>query len=272
MHVADLATVTDAALFGGKAAQLGAALRASLPVPGGFAIDADGVLAIVQGDSEAEEKVRGAFASLVGWVAVRSSGIGEDGVVASFAGQHETKLNLATADAVIAAVKVVWQSGHAPSARAYRERLGIAGDPRVGVVVQRLIDSECAGVLFTRNPITGADERLIEAAWGLGEVVVQGLVTPDQYRIARDGSVLARVAGHKDLAIVRAKDGGIEERDVAIGRVDALCLDDARLAALHRVAARCEEVFGGAQDLEWAFDAAGLWLLQRRPLTRFAPR
>jgi hypothetical protein len=70
-------------------------------------------------------------------------------------------------------------------AQAYRQRLGIAGGPRMGIVVQRLVPAHCAGVIFTRNPITGADERVIEAAWGLGEAVVAGLVTPDRYHIAR---------------------------------------------------------------------------------------
>ena len=96
------------------------------------------------------------------------------------------------------------------------------------MVVQQLVDADCAGVLFTRNPLDGADELVIEAAWGLGEAVVAGLVTPDRFRVARDGTVLERVAGAKDLAVTLAPDGGTEEVAISGERVRALCLGDSR--------------------------------------------
>ena len=138
------------------------------------------------------------------------------------------------------------------------------------MVVQQLVDADCAGVLFTRNPLDGADELVIEAAWGLGEAVVAGLVTPDRFRVARDGTVLERVAGAKDLAVTLAPDGGTEEVAISGERVRALCLDDGQLAALARLAERCGRVFAGARDLEWAFTGDELHLLQCRAVTRAA--
>ena len=128
-------------------------------------------------------------------LAVRSSAVGEDSEEASFAGQHLTCLNVRSAADGVAAVAAIWRSAHSDSALAYRRRLGLTDSPRIAVVVQQLVDADCAGVLFTRNPLDGADELVVEAAWGLGEAVVAGLVTPDRFRVARDGTVLERVAG-----------------------------------------------------------------------------
>jgi pyruvate,water dikinase len=266
-----LSDVNDEAAHGGKAAQLGAALRAGLPVPPGFAIGHEHVDAIAATDAHsAPPDIAEAFASLGGPVAVRSSAVGEDGGGASFAGQHATVLGVTCARTLLAAIRKVRESAHAPSAIAYRKRLGVSGTPRMGIVVQRLIDAEKAGVLFTRNPLSGDDERVIEAAWGLGEIVVAGLVTPDRYRIARDGSVIERAAGEKDIAIRLHRDGATHETPVPEHQINALCLDDGELAALHHLALRCEGHVAGPQDLEFAFEAGQLYLLQRRAITRTA--
>src|SRR5204862_1333121 len=119
-----------------------------------------------------------------------------------------------------------------------------------------------------RNPIDGADERMIEATWGLGEAVVQGLVIPDRYRLSRAGDVLERTAGVKDRAVRATADGGTIEVDVEGELVDTLCLDDGDLAELGALASGCEKYFGGACDIEWAFEQEGLRLLQCRPVTR----
>jgi pyruvate,water dikinase len=140
----------------------------------------------------------------------------------------------------------------------------------VGVVLQQLVDADCAGVLFTRNPMDGTDELVVEASWGLGEAVVAGLVTPDRFRVARDGTVLERVAGDKDLAITLAPDGGTKQVAIADERVRALCLDNRRLAALARLADDCQRVFAGPRDIEWAFAGNVLNLLQCRAVTRTA--
>ena len=137
----------------------------------------------------------------------------------------------------------------------------------MGVVIQHLVQADVAGVLFTRHPITGADERVIEASWGLGEAVVSGLVTPDNYRVLRGGQVLEKTAGDKDI-MLRWKDGRTSECEVHADLVSAHCLDDARLALLDALATRCESMFPGAHDIEFAFEGPSLYLLQRRAITR----
>jgi pyruvate,water dikinase len=252
--------------LGGKAVQLGAALRAGLPVPAGVALPHRDVV-----DAAAiREQLGVALATLGGLVAVRSSAVGEDSATASFAGQHATVLGVRDLDGLEAAVAEVVASAHAPSALAYRAKLGLDPTPRMGVVVQTLVRADVAGVLFSRHPITGADERVIEATWGLGEAVVQGLVTPDGVRMARGGRVLARTIGDKDLAIRWSDRGGTEEVAVDDDRIAIPCLDDSMLADLERLTSRCEALFGGTQDLEFAFEAGALYLLQRRAITRGA--
>src|SRR4051794_29299694 len=138
---------------------------------------------------------------LGGPLAVRSSAVDEDGADASFAGQHLTLLNVPSAADLSPALREIWWSANSDSAITYRKRVGLFTRPSVAVVVQVLLDPETAGVMFTRNPVTGADERMIEASWGLGEAVVAGLVIPDSYRVDRTGTVLERRPGLKRIAI-----------------------------------------------------------------------
>jgi pyruvate, water dikinase len=265
--IVSLERATRPELFGGKAAQLGAATAAGLPVPPGLALSWSLVDRLARDNGELQELSARVLDMVGSPAAVRSSAIGEDSAGASFAGQHQTRLGVFTPDEMVEAIRCVHASASAAGARAYRQRLGIAGGPRMGIVVQRLVPAHCAGVLFTRNPITGADERVIEAAWGLGEAVVAGLVTPDRYRISKDGSVLEQQPGEKDLAL-RLGPAGVTEEAVCPELVHRLCLDLAGLARLHGLARQCERVFGPALDVEWAFDGAGFHLLQHRPITR----
>ncbi len=263
-----LADATDAARVGGKAAQLGAALRAGLPVPDGFAIDVELVGAIAGGDAAAAARCV-AMAAGMGAVAVRSSAIGEDGAGASFAGQHLTRLGVRTGDALIDAVRAVWASARSESALAYRARLGVDEAPRIAVVVQTMVDAEWAGVMFTADPRTGEDVRVVEIAWGLGEAVVSGVVDPDRVRFRRGGHVIEHVVGDKDVAVRVREDGETEERAVPDALRSAPCLDGARIAALDALATRCDAVYGAtAHDLEVAWAQGRLYLLQRRPITR----
>jgi pyruvate,water dikinase len=265
-----LREATDEGVFGGKAVQLGAGIRAGLPVPGGTALPARLVEAVAAGDVAAMDLLAEVGHALEGPLAVRSSAVGEDSEQASFAGQHVTRLNVHSGSALAEAVCAIWESARSDSALAYRRRLGITDEPRIGVVVQTLVAPDVAGVLFTQNPLDGADERVIEATWGLGEAVVAGLVTPDRYRVSREGTVIERVAGAKSVAIRSRPDGGTIEEDVAAERASVLCLEDGHLHQLHDLATRCEKVFGGTQDLEWAFAGEMLYLLQRRAITRGA--
>jgi pyruvate,water dikinase len=260
-----LVEATDPAAFGGKAVALGAAARAGLPVPAGFALSVDAVEAVVRGDPDALAALYAACAC-GGPRAVRSSAVGEDSGAASFAGAHCTVLGVCRPEAVVAAVRRVHASGEGAAARAYRGRLGL-GPCRMAVVVQELVPAEVAGVLFTRNPVTGAAERVIEASWGLGEAVVAGLVVPDRFRLDGRGRVLERTAGAKDVA-VRAGPGGAEVVAVAGAAVHTPCLDDAQLAALHVLAEACDPVYGTPEhDIEFAFLDGAVFLLQRRPIT-----
>lgn len=147
--------------------------------------------------------------------------------------------------------------------------MGADMDIRMGVVIQRLVAADAAGVLFTCNPVTGQAELVIEAAWGLGEAVVQGLVIPDSYRMDRAGSLLESRPGYKDIMIQRVQAGGTRKETVAAHLVEQTCLDAEKLMALHDLAARCDAVFGmGPHDIEWAFERGVLYLLQLRPVTK----
>jgi pyruvate, water dikinase len=268
MHAAALTEPLDAAVYGGKAAQLAVALRAGLPVPSGVALPVSLVSAVAEGVPAALAELDEAAGGVIFPVAARSSAVGEDSEAASFAGQHLTCLNVRSLVDLAEAVRAIHASAHSESARSYRRRLALTDEPQIGVVVQELVSADRAGVLFTRNPIDGSDELVIEASWGLGESVVAGLVTPDRFRLSRDGSVLERVAGAKDVAVEALADGGTAEVSVPSDRAQTLCLDQEQLCSLHALALRCEDVFGGTQDLEWAFADGTLYLLQRRALTR----
>jgi len=265
----DLVDARDEANCGGKAVQLGAALRGGLPVPSGFALDAECVDAIVAGDAHAITGLRGALARAGGPVAVRSSAVGEDSVDASFAGMHRTLLYVRGDDAVARAIADVHASAHTDAALAYRTRLGLPSTIRIAVVVQRMVAADRAGVLFTRDPITGRDERVIESSWGLGEAIVSGMITPDRHRVARDGRIVERVGGDKDIELLAAPAGGVETRSVDAARAAAFCLSDDDVRRLHDLADGCERVFGSdPADIEWAFAGSDVFLLQRRKMTR----
>ena len=262
-----LSQVVDESLFGGKAASLGAALRAGLPVPPGIALPAPLVDRIAAGSPEAATAVLTSLDLPRGRMAVRSSAIGEDSSGASFAGQHVTRLNVFE-PGILDAVRDVWASARSEAALAYRAKRGIDTPPSIGVVVQSLIEPVAAGVLFTRNPMSGADERVIEAAWGFGEAVVSGIVTPDSYRLDACGCLIDRALGFKDIKVWFDEDGGTAEVPVPPELHEAPCLAVEDLARLHALAQRCSAVWGADLDLEWAFTANGdLFLLQSRPIT-----
>jgi pyruvate, water dikinase len=269
MRPVALAEGVEESAYGGKAAQLAAAIRDDLPVPGGVALPTGFVDAVIAGRPGTIRELAEICATLGCPVAVRSSAVGEDSETASFAGQHLTCLNIRPSPPALAeAVRAIWQSAHSESALAYRRRLGLSREPRIGVVVQELVVADCAGVLFTRNPFDGVDEIVIEASWGFGESIVAGLVTPDRFRLSREGTVLERTPGTKDLAVRVLPEGGTYEAEIPAELVRTLCLDDARLRELHVLARRCEKTFSGTQDLEWAFAGGTLYLLQRRAVTR----
>ncbi|BAS16275.1 probable phosphoenolpyruvate synthase [Arthrobacter sp. Hiyo8] len=219
-------------------------------------------------------------------VAVRSSATAEDLASASFAGQQETYLNVRGAEALDAAVVDCWSSLWTARAMAYRNREGIApGDVRLAVVVQRMVEAEAAGVMFTANPANGRrDQIAISAAWGLGESVVSGTVTTDDLVVeAGTGSVLSRRTADKEVMTVyaegvpdraadRAADvapdqGGTTEQPVPADLRNRAVLDDGAAAALARYGTRISDYFGTPQDIEWARADGNFFMLQSRPIT-----
>lgn len=267
MSWVSLSDAADMQTYGGKAVRLGRAVRAGMPVPPGIALDPSFAEEIAHESPAALAELESAVCDL-GPLAVRSSAVGEDSAVASSAGQYSTYLNVRTMPAVAAAIAQVARSGRSQAAIGYRKRLGLEGSPRVAVVVQRQVDSDTAGVLFTRDPMTGARNHVIEASWGLGGSVASGLVVPDRYCLHPSGAVVERKPGTKLVALHLHPDEGVQQRPVTPDLVTRPCLDEEQLCELSRLAADCERLFGDAQDLEWAVAAGVLHLLQVRPMTR----
>ncbi|NCF83702.1 MAG: hypothetical protein GWP74_19065 [Proteobacteria bacterium] len=225
------------------------------------------VEAVMRKDATVLAHLEAAFAQMQKPIAVRSSAIGEDSEAASFAGQHATILNVTTSAQLITAIDEVVQSALSLSAASYRQKLGVVGAPSMGIVLQELFKPESAGVMFTRNPLNGAEERVIEAAWGLGEVVVAGLVIPDYYRVSPAGEILERRVGDKDIALRLLAEGGTEEIEVPADKANTRILDDDDLQNLHQLALQCEAVYGPDLDMEWGLAAGRLVLLQCRAIT-----
>ena len=219
--------------------------------------------------------IAGAYAALADGepaVAVRSSATAEDTASASFAGMNETFLNMRGADTVVDAVRRCWASLFGARTVFYRAKRGLGqADMDIAVVVQRQIASTRAGVMFTIDPATGRDDRLvIEGSVGLGEAVVSGQVSPDRWVVAkRTLHVLAHETRHKELVIEEAPDGhGTVTRPATEAEADAPVLTGEEVTQLAELGRRIEEHYGSPQDTEWAFDSEGrAFILQSRPVT-----
>jgi pyruvate,water dikinase len=287
--------IGDVPRVGGKCASLGELTGAGFPVPPGFAVSTNAFEEVVGGldrdDVEAlREQVRGiempeavttairdayaALAERVGVedppVAVRSSAVAEDSAEGSFAGLQDTYLWLSGADEVIDGVRRCWASYFNPEALSYREKTGAAAEG-MAVAVQYMVDALAAGVMFTLNPVSGDPSSIaIDAAWGLGEGVVSGEVTPDSYVWSKPTRELVKSqVGDKAKECVRDPErGGTRLVDVDEERRGKLCLEEDQVRALAELADRALSHYGGHQDLEWAIDRDGeLYLLQSRPET-----
>jgi len=238
-------------LVGGKGAQLGAMLRAALPVPDGFCVTTDAYRAGMT--DELCDAIAGAYQAMGSPpVAVRSSATAEDLPDASFAGQQDTILNVRGRDAVLAAVQDCWKSLFTDRAVAYRRDRNIPdASVAMAVVIQRMVAAEAAGVLFTVHPVSGAiDELVIEAALGLGDKVVSAQVTPDRYR-------LRRRSPHE----VIEREG--DETAAVLAPV---------LAQVAELGLACERLLGRAADVEWAVAEGRVFLLQARTVTAAGSR
>jgi len=204
-------------------------------------------------------------------VAVRSSATTEDAEDASFAGLQDTFLWVLDAADMAAKVRMCWGSMYSVESMVYRRKQhfpesGVA----MAVVVQRMVDARCAGVMFTRSPTTGDKSVItIEGAWGLGSSVVSGEVTPDRWVIGKiTGDISVRNISDKHARQVPAPGGGIVELENDAALRCTPCLTDEQLLGLRAVGRMVERHYGKAQDIEWALDQAGeILLLQSRPET-----
>ncbi|MGZ3672925.1 MAG: PEP/pyruvate-binding domain-containing protein [Ktedonobacterales bacterium] len=203
-------------------------------------------------------------------VAVRSSATAEDLPDLSFAGQHDTYLNVHGEAALLDAVRRCWVSLWTARALGYRTRNGIAPDSvRLAVLVQQLVPADAAGVLFTANPLGGSPgQLLINAAWGLGEAIVSGLVTPDSLVVDRTtGAAIQEQVSQKAIMTVTTSDGGTREEPVPVARRTQPVLSPAQVAELARLGVRIEALYGQPMDVEWAAHDGRLFVLQARPIT-----
>jgi pyruvate, water dikinase len=253
-------------LSGGKGASIATMLQEGLAVPPGFVVtsaafrdgvdndllkalcrggDMAGARQIVAAANPPAASVAEHYAALKGPVAVRSSACAEDSDAASYAGQQETHLNVNGLDALLKKIVECWLSFFADRALFYRAEKGCLEDTAMAVIVQQMIESRKSGVLFTVDPVHGRKDRMVvEAAFGLGENVVDGRHTPDHYSLDRKGTI---------------------KRSHLVGQQ---VLDESELKRLVELGRRLEEIYKCPLDIEWAFDGAGaLFLLQSRPIT-----
>lgn len=202
-------------------------------------------------------------------VAVRSSATMEDTAEASFAGMNRTYLNVLGEQALADAMREVWASLYSPRVIFYRKRLELPGEPEIAVIVQKMVDAEKSGVAFSIDPATGDPSNMvIEAAFGLGEVVVGGEVEPDHYVVAKkDLAVRTIRVAQKAFMLTRDDHGRNARVDLPPERAAARVLADEELAAVAGLVRRDEAHYGSPQDVEWAVEDGRVYLVQSRPVT-----
>ncbi|MGN2640636.1 PEP/pyruvate-binding domain-containing protein [Nocardia takedensis] len=221
-------------------------------------------------DAPIDADLAGAILARIGTgpFAVRSSMLDEDSAAHSFAGQLDSYLYQDGADAVLESVKRVWASAFGDRVLSYSARIGrsVAGG-RVAVVVQRMVDAEVSGVLFTANPRTGdRAESLVTAAYGLGEGIVSGLCDTDEYVWSR-GAERSVTTAVKDVRVVRAAAGGVTAVDVPADLREARALTPEQVAEICAAGARIVALHGRPMDIEWSYAGGALHILQARPIT-----
>jgi phosphoenolpyruvate synthase/pyruvate phosphate dikinase len=264
----------DVTLVGGKAANLSRFARMYHRVPDGFSLPVT-----VMDEAHPlglRDEIICAISDLMAChslpdfiAAVRSSAVDEDGATASFAGQHETYLNIVGAEAIIQAVTRCWESARSERVLEYRRKQGLSVDRiRLAVLVQQLVASDVSAVVFSANPITSnRDEVMINASWGLGESIVGGTVMPDTFVVRKsDLAMTSRSIADKQRMTVSVP-GGTREVDVPrFLRMEA-CLAEEQLIEIAQLSLSLEATMGCAVDVECAYASGQLYLLQCRPIT-----
>ena len=283
---------TDMPLVGGKGLNLGLLVRAGFRVPDGFCIVTQAYRTVEQAASlfralpelpaDMTKDILDAYSHLGGGrVAVRSSATAEDLPDASFAGQQDTFLNVRGSDKLLEAVRGCWASLWSERAVAYRLQRGIDDDEiSMAVVVQRMLDPDSSGVMFSVSPDVGhaasllevehaasllknEGQLMIEASWGLGEAVVSGKVTPDSFMVGRDSlRIVDRNISYKKTMITESG-----ELEVPVAKRDIPSLKDEQIVELARLGLEIESFYSAPQDIEWALVNGEFYILQSRPIT-----
>jgi len=307
-------TGNDRECAGGKAANLGVMIRAGLPVPRGFCVTTEAFqrwfdtcgaaepfldrldqLGAGQPDElqQTAKELRERLAVtplpesveraiVAAWeqqrpetaLAVRSSATAEDHPAASFAGQHDTFLNVRGEAALLDAVRRCWVSLFTDRAVFYRLKNHLPHrSTAMAVVVQEMVPAEAAGVLFTVDPGTGSARRMvIEAVRGLGDALVSGRASPERLLLAKDTlRLIGRTANRRTIVSARGEAGQVRPQSVAGAQPAEYSLHEALARRLGKLARKVERLFGGPQDIEWAVAAGRVFLLQARPVTSIAP-
>jgi pyruvate,water dikinase len=264
----------DSSLVGGKAANLSRLARMYHRVPDGFSLP---VMVMDEAHPlDLLDEITCAISDLMAChnlpdfiAAVRSSAVDEDGVTASFAGQHETYLNIVGAEAIIQAITRCWQSARSEHAVHYRRQQGLSVErPQIAVLVQQLVPVDVAAVVFSANPITGNhDEIMINASWGLGESIVGGTVTPDMFIVRKsDVAVVQRVIADKQRMTVSVP-GGTHEVETPRFLRNTSSLNDEQVIEMAKLVVALEATMEYPVDVECAYAEGQLYLLQCRPIT-----
>jgi phosphoenolpyruvate synthase/pyruvate phosphate dikinase len=264
----------DVTLVGGKMANLGRLTQVYAPIPDGFGLPAS-VLQQLH-PRHLRKEIGQAIDKMIAChelseliVAVRSSAISEDSAAASFAGQHDTFLNVSGLEAIIEAISACWASGRSAHALDYRRRqVAGNGNPEMAVFIQQFIPADVSAVAFSTHPTSGnQNEIVINTSWGLGESIVGGTVTPDTFTVNKNEmSVIQQLIADKRRMTV-AISGGTREVDVpSLLRQEAV-LSMEQVLEIARLAILLEEKMGVPVDLECAFAGGQLYLLQCRPIS-----
>ena len=264
----------DVALVGGKAANLSRLARLYHRVPDGFSLP---VTVMDEAHPlDLRNEIIAAISDLMAChslddfiAAVRSSAVDEDGATVSFAGQHETYLNIIGADAIIQAVTRCWKSARSEHALDYRRQQGLSLErPQIAVLVQQLVASDVSAVVFSANPITGSrDEVVINASWGLGESIVGGTVTPDTFIVRKsDLAIINQTIADKQHMTVSTP-GSTHEVEVPRFLRTQASLNDEQVVEMAKLAMTLEVTMEHPVDIECAYAGGELYLLQCRPIT-----
>jgi pyruvate,water dikinase len=264
-------TKQDSRMFGGKVASLGEMIRNKIPVPNGFGIsvEAHREFSSKPFSDEFNGELLRAFNKLgAKRVAVRSSAVAEDSGEASWAGQLESYLNTPLAE-LEQDIRRCWQSVEARHVKAYAEDKHLAKDALlVGVAVQAMVESEAAGVMFTVNPVTGhKDEIIIEATYGLGELVVQGIVTPDRYVVDTKTLTVSEfniTIKEQMMLYANGKNSIVKVPDEI---ADRNVLWETEISKLAHIGLKIATHYGAPQDIEWAKSRGKFFIVQARPIT-----